>query len=64
MKKNLYFYLKNEWRELFEKNSNGVPISLPLSFHDLSLAYHFATRPQILATSKPTSSLHPASGEK
>ena len=40
MEKNLYFYLKNGWKELFEKDSAGVPISLPLSFHDLSSVSH------------------------
>jgi hypothetical protein len=36
MAKNLHFYLKNGWTELFSKDSNSTPIDLPLSFYDLS----------------------------
>jgi hypothetical protein len=40
MEKNLHFYLKNGWNELFEKNSKGVPSTLALSFYDLSSGLH------------------------
>lgn len=35
MERNFLFYQKNGWRELFAKDSRGLPIGEPLSFHDL-----------------------------
>lgn len=35
MEKNLHFYKSNGWKELFQNDSNGVPIELPLSYYAL-----------------------------